>query len=354
MRINLTPGEIKTRRLVKRFVVLFIIFVLILHSVQITQSTKILKSNGYVNLVDVGSYKLNVAKFGTPVGNHRIIMLSDLSHGDLSVGAARLTEALKPTNQVVFVDRAGYGMSDDTFRVLTVQRVVEDYRAALQASGVKTPYVLVAEEFGGVYATYWETTYPGEIEAVIFINGTEMHASEAVNRKNDKEPHAINLATSLAAKLGWAEYVAPDEFHRYTGSHSYEEQEMGTGLIASTVDSLAPVVESIKKWDNIEKTFAAITHNNIPKLYISTDPKHSHKVPKPSTAGSSDFGDVVTVTEDTPPSDILTPYLDKIGNCRLTYLNATNYPYRSNPKECSNIIQSFINNLDQYASRPAN
>lgn len=86
-----------------------------------------------------------------------------------------MTAALETDNRVVFIDRAGYGFSDDTDHEMTTESIVEDYRKALQNAGIKAPYILMPHSIGGAYANYWSSKYPDEIEAVVFVDGTQLN-----------------------------------------------------------------------------------------------------------------------------------------------------------------------------------
>lgn len=347
-----TNGEIKTRRSIKNIILAVIIIMSAFHIVQSYQEQTLLKEHGYSRLVNVGDYKLNVSVFGEDDAQYRLVGISGLKHGDFVISASRITEQLIDTNQVIFVDRAGYGLSEDTWKARTVKQVVDDYRAALDAAGIRAPYVLLAEHYGGVYATYWEVCYPSEIEAIIFFDGTEMHASEETSKKLDKRSYLLDTAMSLTARLGLSRLLQNNEFPIYPSNYSPDEKTMGDGLTAKTLDSLAPVLEMSKQWDNIEATYAEVYRNTIPKLYITSDERWAHKAPKKTGTGQ-DFGDPVRLTVR-DPNDTLTPYLDQMGNCRLTYLGGVGHLYEYSPQESSQIIRSFLANLEHYKKMAVN
>ena len=135
--------------------ILFTLGTWIYHRVKTSRELSLLKEKGYFNQVSVGEYSLNVARFGNPRGKRIIVGLAGLGMGDFTVAARRMTAQLESDNAVVFVDRAGYGLSDDTDREMTLEHIVKDYRAALKNAGVEPPYVLMAHSIGGVYASWW-------------------------------------------------------------------------------------------------------------------------------------------------------------------------------------------------------
>jgi pimeloyl-ACP methyl ester carboxylesterase len=132
----------------------------------------------------VGDYSLNVANSATKAVKHTIVGLAGLGMGDYSVSARQMTKTLEEDNLVVFVDRAGYGFSDDTNNDMTLEYIVEDYRKALKNAGIKAPYILMPHSIGGAYATYWVSKYPQEIEAIAFVDGSQLSADAF----DDEEP----------------------------------------------------------------------------------------------------------------------------------------------------------------------
>ena len=155
---------------------LFVLGTFIFHRVKTNQALELLKEKGYYNPVSVGEYSLNVAKFGNENGAHTIVGLAGLESGDYAVAVRQMTACLEENNQVVFVDRAGYGFSGDTDHDMTLEHIVEDYRNALKNAGVEAPYILMPHSIGGAYANYWVSEYPEEIEAVIFVDGSQLSA----------------------------------------------------------------------------------------------------------------------------------------------------------------------------------
>ncbi len=109
------------------FILLFTLVVFINHKIRTSHEMDMLKDRGYYNPVSVGDYSLNVAKFGNENGKHTIIGLAGLGSGDFSVAARQMTSSFEEDNLVVFVDRAGYGFSEDTNNEMTLEYIVEDY-----------------------------------------------------------------------------------------------------------------------------------------------------------------------------------------------------------------------------------
>ena len=112
-----------TGRILLILLILLLLFTLvtfIIHRVKTYQEISLLKEKDYYNPVSVGDYSLNVAKFGSENGRHTLVSLAGLGMGDYSVAERQMTSLLEKDNMVVFIDRAGYGFSDDTDHEMTI------------------------------------------------------------------------------------------------------------------------------------------------------------------------------------------------------------------------------------------
>lgn len=154
------------------FVLLLINFVV--HKIKSNNEYKELEKLGYINKYPAGDYNLNIYRIGNKNSKHKIVALSGLGINDFSIEMSFVNDILKDDYEIIYIDRAGYGYSDDTSKKQTVEQVVSDYRTALKNAEINGPYVLLPHSFGGIYATYWESIYQDEIEGVIFIDSSEI------------------------------------------------------------------------------------------------------------------------------------------------------------------------------------
>ena len=131
----------------------------------------------YQNSIDAKSRMIVPAKFREELGT-KCVVSKALDHcleiHPMEEWETFVNEKLKDDYEIIYIDRAGYGFSDDTPKTQTVEQIVSDYRNVLKNAGIEGPYILMPHSIGGVYATYWESVYPEEIEGVIFIDGTEV------------------------------------------------------------------------------------------------------------------------------------------------------------------------------------
>lgn len=347
--------------------ILFVSGTFIFHAIKSDEEIELLKEKGYYAPVSVGDYCLNAAKFGNENGRHTIIGIAGLGSGDFSVAMRQTTSCLEEDNLVVFVDRAGYGLSDDTDNDMTLEYIVEDYRKALKNAGIEAPYILMPHSIGGAYANYWASNYPDEIEAVVFIDGSQLSENAFDDYEADRVG-ADDKFLALLAKTGFSRFVLRKYFYLYPDNFSEEEQRLGDALELMTGDSIAPVSEAVLIAKNAQDAFKGIITNDVPKLYICAswglETKEDvieynkwinrqieiNNLDMPSRPTEYDDNDEklkeILDTFEESRQDIIYPYAEKMGNCEVVLLGGDHMIYEQKPEECGEIIKKFIDELE--------
>lgn len=359
--------------------------------IRLRRDKAFLKKKGYCSLVSVGDYSVNVLSFGNENGKHKIIAMAGYGIPDSCITMRRMTAALEADDQVIFVDRAGYGISDDTKEDMTVEKIVEAYRTSLRNSGVEAPYVLMAHSIGGLYATYWESKYPDEIEAVVIIDGTELEAIPPEDQRKTAEGEILLYYRLVKAGLGGLgnivlkRYLPPKEWL------SADEQRMEYALTLMTYDSRSLISENKLEERNINTAWEAIVTNDIPKIYITTDYLSAEDIEADCVLTDEMIDDLIkerreaaefyekqyksgAISEEEykellpkmPESkaerrqialeqlldlgndhqkSYVIPYVDKLGNCEIIDLPGDHLIYEQKPDECGRIIKDFIDEI---------
>ena len=346
-------------------ILLFFLGTFIFHSVKSGEEIALLKEKGYYDPVSVGEYSLNVAKFGNENGKHTIVGLAGLGTADYSVTARQMTACLEEENYVVFVDRAGYGFSDDTDNEMTLEYIVEDYRKALSNAGIQPPYVLMPHSIGGAYANYWASNYPEEIEGIVFVDGSQLSA-DAFEEEPVTSVNAGDRILAFLAKCGFSRYVLREYQYLYPDNFSEEEQYLGDALTYLTLDSIAHVSESCLLAQNAQEAFNGIVTNDIPKLYIcaswgvqtkediiETNRWINRQIEKNNLGFEQrtlDYDDE-TVNEilanyEKARQETIYPYAEKMGSCEVVCLAGDHMIYQQRPQECGEIVKTFVDGLE--------
>ena len=345
---------------------LFTLATFIIHSIKTGEEIVLLKEKGYYNPVSVGDYSLNVSQFGNPDGKHTIVGLAGLGMGDYSVAARQMTACLEEDNLVVFVDRAGYGFSDDTENEMTLEYIVEDYRKALKNAGIEAPYILMPHSIGGAYANYWASNYPEEIQGIVFVDGSQL-SENAFAEESVSQVGIGDRLNVILAKTGFSRYVLRDYMYHYPDNYSEEEQYLGDALSLMTVDSVAPISEAGLLPKNGQDAFNGIITNDIPKLYICASwgietkediielntwinrqiEINNMDMPLRSLDISDDTAKAALESFEKARKETIYPYAEKMGNCEVVCLAGDHMIFEQKPAECGEIIKGFIEGLDE-------
>lgn len=284
---------------------------LLFHPLMVKHYRSMLTEKGYYQPVSVGDHSLNLLTCGRENGSRRIVSLSGFGCGDTSVSMRKMTAELEKDNQLIFLDRAGYGASDDSKGGMDTQTIVADCRTALKNAGIQAPYTLMAHSLAGVYASYWVSKYPDEIESVILLDSTWLLPE---NAEDSVTPAVLRqYAMYFSAKTGLTD-ICPSTF-----DGTKEEKKLAKALFSMTNDSGALLTEAKREPENIKAALDALSPNDVPKLYIQCG-----KV----------FPDEAKAN--------LARYTDRLGSCKTELLDSGHLMYLEKPEACCKIIQDFF------------
>ncbi|MBO4912559.1 MAG: alpha/beta hydrolase [Butyrivibrio sp.] len=304
-------------------IVVLLLIASIHYRIKVHSTMNQLKESGYCNLVSAGDYKLNVLKVGNESGKHKIVCCSGLNDGTMNFSWRNMTKDIEKDNQLIFIDRAGYGFSEDTKTDRTVEKVVEDYRTVLKNMGEEGPYILLGHSISGLYTSYWQNKYPDEIEGVIIMDGT------LCTKVDEKEGQGFKRQwynLSFSEKIGLEPFVMKKIYGELTDIMSKKELDMNLYMFSKTTGAHATISEAEMAYPNAKTVLDNLEPNNIPKLFIDAtyhfDEKHEDK------------------------EAYWTPFEEKIGNCELVSLHGTHAIYMDHADECAKIIKEHIDNLE--------
>jgi pimeloyl-ACP methyl ester carboxylesterase len=117
-------------------------------------------------LVDIGGRKLHLHCTGSSSPN----VILEAGASAFAIDWSLVQPEIARANRVCSYDRAGSGWSDPPKGVNTPAGFVADLHAALQAAGVKPPYVMVGASMGGIYVRLYSITYAGEVAAMVLVD----------------------------------------------------------------------------------------------------------------------------------------------------------------------------------------
>ena len=345
--------------LISTFMALSMFFIYGWHTTLELQEYNFLRSNGYVNLYSMGDYKLNMYRAGNTTSTHKIIGISGLGIDDYGVGMSLVHDELKEDAQFIYIDRAGYGLSEDTKDIQTVDKIVSDYRSVLKEANINPPYILMPHSIGGVYATYWISLYPEEIEGVIYLDGTAIYENMSLDDA-EKSTRWDEVFVELS-QIGYSRLV----YNRYMtclpDDYSERLQDASEALQNHSLATFAKLSESDEKNSNIITTLENIHKTDIPKVYVSSfagfrtkeEVKEYFAWPY-NKAVSVEYTEaraekLLAQVQDMREEQLF-PYVESLGNTELVYLPGDHLIYLQKPVELANIIREFLYSLDSSAT----
>lgn len=150
----------------------------------------------YGERVSIDGGKVNVSVTGD---NEQIVVLLN-GYGTASpvLDFTPLIDELDDTYTVVVIERFGYGYSDLDVTQRTVENVSSELHDTLAKLNVKD-YVLVAHSLAGIYSLDYVNRFPGEVSALVTIDGT-VPEDFAVAPK-------IGVGERLLAVTGWVRWM---------------------------------------------------------------------------------------------------------------------------------------------------
>lgn len=117
--------------------------------------------------------------------NPVIVLLPGLGCASPVLEMEPLATALSRNYRVVTIEPFGYGLSDPAGQERTIENVVQELHACVEALGYEE-YYLMGHSLGGLYSLYWANQYPEEVQGFVGID-------PSVPGMNDEQPFPISI-----------------------------------------------------------------------------------------------------------------------------------------------------------------
>lgn len=124
-------------------------------------------------LVDIGGRKLHMHCQGS--GDTTVIFSS--GSGRPGSDWALVQPEIAKRARACIYDRAGFGFSDASPRAGSINNAVDDLHALLRKAGLKSPFILAGNSYGGMIAQQYAYRHPKEVAALVLLDA--QHEDEA-------------------------------------------------------------------------------------------------------------------------------------------------------------------------------
>lgn len=357
------------KQILKIFGSIFIFFALILslfylvNTICLSNEFNKAKEYGLVNTVLYDDNKVNALVLGNENSEYAIVTISGLGVNNFNFFMKDILEPCFDSYQVVLIDRLGYGLSSDTKEEQTIENIVRFYQEMLNVLNINKKIVLLAHSIGGLYATYWQSTYPDEIAGVIILDGSIPRLESDGVQYYAKSDYI----TSFFCKIGFQRIY--NLIYKDQTSNFFVKKELQSFTKIydnKNINSYALISESLNRDENYKKAFECIKTNDIPKMYVLA----SDFCTKDEFIEYYEFFNWVftqngkdkllsnveeyvekNITEEVfeeyknhKDNEVL-PYIKSLGNCNLVRLPGVHTIYEQKGEEVGEYIQTFMNSL---------
>src|SRR5207248_97521 len=115
---------------------------------------------------DIGGRSLHL--YCTGKGSPAVVL--EAGAGDFSLDWSYVQPGVARFTRVCSYDRAGYAWSDPGPRPRTARQLALELRTGLRKAGIKGPYVLVGQSFGGFLVRAFARCYPKEVVGMVLVD----------------------------------------------------------------------------------------------------------------------------------------------------------------------------------------
>ena len=121
------------------------------------------------NLVDVGGHKLHL----NIQGNGSPSVIFENGSADFSFVWSLVQPEVARFTKTVSYDRSGYAWSEPGPVPRTSKQICFELHTALKNAGIKAPYILVGQSFGGFLVRAFVRYYPNEVAGMVLVDAVQ-------------------------------------------------------------------------------------------------------------------------------------------------------------------------------------
>lgn len=239
------------------FILLFLVATFIFHRICLEKEQVSLTPMG--QQVSINEHQINVYVEGD--GPETIVVLSGAGIASPILDFKEVSESLSKRYNVVIVERAGYGYSDDSNHSRDVMEVLSETRQALSQANVKGPFIILSHSMASLESLAWQEKYPDEVKALIGLDWALPSSYE-----NLKQNQALHTVAYWSSKIGLLRYF-PESFYIKNPTLTENERKQYKFLAYKQLMSQAMLNESRLVKENAKKVPSNI-NPKIPALLM--------------------------------------------------------------------------------------
>ncbi len=320
-----------------------------------TKDARHLQDCGYQYAMGSADYSLSYQKIGNDAAKHIVVTIAGIGADDFTEALHPLTACLQTNTLAVCIDRAGYGLSNDTHIPQTIDRAAADYRAVLKNAGIEPPYILMPHAYGAVIAAYWESQYPDEIEGIFFLDG-DVPNDEAVQAQYAP----LTAWTQRLCSVFGLTRLIPDMVQTLPPDYSPVQRENAEMLSLHSFRTFAKDSEEKLLAENYKTAYENLVTTDIPKVYLNAGVFRSaeewlaaddwartfRKMPEQSDTERQKAAEQAVAENKQNAEAVIKPYTEQLGNCEYIEISGDPYIYMHKPAACAVLFSRFLSRIE--------
>lgn len=218
---------------------------------------------------------------------------------------------------------------------------------------------------GGVYATYWECTYPDEIEGIVFLDSPEITENAFFE---DMDVSFKDYIVAAFSKTGIQRLVYKSIYMGLPAWVDEPEISYTKYLNIHGGGSFAQVSEMKLANENLKTVYEMLTPTEIPKLYISasssfqTTEEFIEYIEYANAILTADGKEeYFSLSDDTKTKEVAQryiesckkwceentiPYMESLGNCEYVGIPGDHLIYQQKPDKVEEVVEKFLGTLE--------
>ena len=130
-------------------------------------------------LVDAGGHLLHIHT----MGKGKPVVIFENGSGDFSFIWDLVQPEISKTTMTVSYDRAGYAWSEQGPLPRTGRQIAFELQEALNHAGIKGPYIMVGQSYGGFLVRYFARFYRKEVAGLVLVDALNENEKIVINNK---------------------------------------------------------------------------------------------------------------------------------------------------------------------------
>jgi pimeloyl-ACP methyl ester carboxylesterase len=188
-------------------------------------------------LFDAGGHllHLNIKGKGTPA------VVFENGSGDFSFIWGLVQPAIAQSTTTVSYDRAGYAWSEEGPFPRTGRQIAYELHEALKHAGIKGPYILVGQSFGGFLVRTFARYYRAEVAGLVLVDALNENEKIMINNQavRIREMAQGRIAPAIKTGVGKANDTSSSKENNPLASNTSLEPPL---------DRLPPEVQKMQLW----------------------------------------------------------------------------------------------------------